>query len=89
MLVNAHYETVEFKLPAQPEDARWVLRMDTTNAAFESEERTFAPGENYAMQGRAMGVPSAVLFRAFDFHAPPPIALEAMAAAQQAGATGS
>jgi hypothetical protein len=25
-----------------------------------------------------MGVSNAVLFRAFDFHAPPPIALEAM-----------
>ena len=31
-----------------------------------------------AMQGRAMGVSNAVLFRAYDFHAPPPIALEAM-----------
>jgi LmbE family N-acetylglucosaminyl deacetylase len=39
-----------------------------------------------ALNGRAMGVPHAVLFRAFDFHAPPPIALEAMTAAEQAGA---
>ena len=31
-----------------------------------------------AMQGRRMGVAHAVLFRAFDFHAPPPIAREAM-----------
>jgi len=31
-----------------------------------------------AMQGRSMGVANAVLFRAHDFHAPPPIALEAM-----------
>ena len=31
-----------------------------------------------AMQGRAMGVANAVLIRAFDFEAPPPIALEAM-----------
>ena len=30
------------------------------------------------MQGRAMGVPNAVLFRAWDFQAPLPIALEAM-----------
>ena len=30
------------------------------------------------LQGRAMGVPNAVLFRAWDFHAPPPIAAEAM-----------
>ncbi len=36
-----------------------------------------------ALQGRAMGVAHAVLFRAFDFHAPPPIALQAMAAAEQ------
>jgi LmbE family N-acetylglucosaminyl deacetylase len=31
-----------------------------------------------AVQGRAMGVPNAVLFRSWDFQAPPPIALEAM-----------
>jgi LmbE family N-acetylglucosaminyl deacetylase len=31
-----------------------------------------------AMQGQSMGVAHAVLFRAFDFHAPPPIALKAM-----------
>lgn len=31
-----------------------------------------------ALQGRRMGVPHAVLFRVFDFEAPPPIALEAM-----------
>ena len=36
------------------------------------------------MLGRAMGVPHAVLFRAWDFHAPPPIAAEALAAAQEA-----
>lgn len=37
-----------------------------------------------AMQGRAMGVRNAVLFRAFDFHSPPPIAREAMRAAEEA-----
>jgi hypothetical protein len=37
-----------------------------------------------AMQGRRMGVGNAVLFRAHDFHAPPPIALEAMRMAEQA-----
>jgi isoamylase len=56
VLVNAHYETVEFKLPAQPDDARWVLRVDTTNASFEAEERTFAPGDTYAVQGRALAL---------------------------------
>ena len=34
-----------------------------------------------ALQGRLLGVTHAVLFRAYDFHAPPPIALEAMRAA--------
>ena len=37
-----------------------------------------------ALQGRALGVPNAVLFRAFDFSAPPPIAMQAMQAAQAA-----
>jgi hypothetical protein len=40
-----------------------------------------------ALQGRAMGAGHAVLFRAFDFHSPPPIALEAIAAAASAGRT--
>jgi hypothetical protein len=56
VLVNAHYETVEFKLPAQPEDVRWVLRVDTSNAAFETQARTFAPGDAYAVQGRALAL---------------------------------
>ncbi|WP_243059818.1 PIG-L deacetylase family protein [Nocardioides sp. SR21] len=36
-----------------------------------------------ALNGRRMGVQHAVLFRAFDFHAPPAIAMEAMQAAAQ------
>jgi LmbE family N-acetylglucosaminyl deacetylase len=35
-----------------------------------------------AWQGKAMGVPHAVLFRAWDFQAPPPLAAEIMAAMQ-------
>jgi LmbE family N-acetylglucosaminyl deacetylase len=35
-----------------------------------------------ALQGRVMGVPNAVLFRAWDFQAPPPIALGAMRLSQ-------
>jgi isoamylase len=56
VLINAHHETVEFKLPAQPEDAQWVLRVDTTNVAFEADERAFAPGDSYALQGRALAL---------------------------------
>jgi LmbE family N-acetylglucosaminyl deacetylase len=36
------------------------------------------------LHGRAMGVPHAVLFKAWDFLSPPPIAAEVMAAAQDA-----
>ena len=42
-----------------------------------------------ALLGRQMGVAHAVLFRAFDFHAPPPIALEAMRLAEAAAVDGS
>ena len=38
-----------------------------------------------AVQGRRLGVAHAVLFRAFDFHAPPPIAMEAMRLAEGGG----
>ncbi len=41
-----------------------------------------------AMQGAALGVDNAVLFRAFDFDSPPPIALEAMRAAGLDGPPG-
>jgi LmbE family N-acetylglucosaminyl deacetylase len=40
-----------------------------------------------AMQGRTMGVSNAVLFRAYDFDAPPPIALEAGAMHQDGDQT--
>ncbi|MFS3129497.1 PIG-L deacetylase family protein [Nocardioides sp. Bht2] len=36
-----------------------------------------------AVQGQRLGVPHAVLLKAFDFQAPPPIALQAMAMAQE------
>jgi len=56
VLVNAHYEPVEFKLPPEPQDARWELRMDTTNPSFDGADRVFAPGDTYALQGRAMAL---------------------------------
>jgi LmbE family N-acetylglucosaminyl deacetylase len=42
-----------------------------------------------AVQGRRMRVAHAVLFRAFDFHAPPPIALEAMRLAESGASDGN
>jgi LmbE family N-acetylglucosaminyl deacetylase len=42
-----------------------------------------------AVQGRRMRVAHAVLFRAFDFHAPPPVALEAMRLAESGASDGN
>ena len=39
-----------------------------------------------AVQGQRLGVPHAVVFRAYDFHAPPAIAVEAMRLAEEAAA---
>ncbi|HEX7012953.1 MAG TPA: glycogen debranching protein GlgX [Steroidobacteraceae bacterium] len=55
-LVNAHHESVDFRLPPQPEDARWALVFDTRNAAFETEPRVFSPGETYSLEGRSLAL---------------------------------
>src|SRR4029453_13253474 len=31
VLLNAHHEAVAFRMPAQPVDARWLLRLDTAH----------------------------------------------------------
>jgi isoamylase len=56
LLFNAHHEALEFHLPPEPGDARWVLRLDTANAHFEKDEREFRPGDAYTLQGRALAV---------------------------------
>ena len=40
----------------QPEAARGALRVDTPNAQLEKEERVLAPGDTYAVQGRALAL---------------------------------
>ena len=57
VLVNAHYETVEFKLPrAAGGCALGVAHGHDAIAKFETEERVFAPGDTYALQGRALAL---------------------------------
>jgi glycogen operon protein len=57
LLLNAHHEELEFHLPAQPNDALWVLRLDTSNpAGFEREPRTFRPNDAYTLIGRSLAV---------------------------------
>lgn len=55
VLVNAHHDAVEFRLPAQPDDARWVLRLDTADpAGFVRESRESRPNDTYVVQGRGL-----------------------------------
>ena len=57
LLVNAHHERVDFDIPAQPADARWVLRLDTADpAGFDIPHRSFRPGDTYSVQGRALAL---------------------------------
>ncbi len=57
LLVNAHHEQVDFDIPMQPADARWVLRFDTADpAGFEIAKRVLRPGDTYAVQGRALAL---------------------------------
>jgi glycogen operon protein len=57
LLVNAHHEQVDFDIPMQPADARWVLRFDTADpAGFEIRRRVLRPGETYVVQGRALAL---------------------------------
>jgi isoamylase len=57
LLVNAHHDELEFRLPTQPDDAQWLLRLDTRNAhGFERASRTFAPGDAFPLTGRSLAV---------------------------------
>jgi isoamylase len=57
VLVNAHHEAVEFHLPAQPVDARWRLRLDTSGTdGFEKEERAFRARDPYTLAGRTLAL---------------------------------
>ncbi len=57
LLVNAHHEPVDFDIPLQPVDARWVLRLDTADAAgFDVQRRVLRPGDTYPVPGRALAL---------------------------------
>jgi isoamylase len=57
VLLNAHHDAMEFRLPAQPDAARWLLRLDTANpAGFERDERAFKANDTYTLQGRSLAL---------------------------------
>jgi isoamylase len=57
LFLNAHHDPLEFHLPAQPQEARWELRMDTaSDGGFVDGERVWQPGDAYTLQGRALAL---------------------------------
>ncbi len=57
LLVNAHHEQMDFDIPMTPADARWTLRLDTSDpAGFDIASRMLRPGETYTVQGRALAL---------------------------------
>jgi len=57
MLVNAHHEPVEFRIPTELSDRHWLLRLDTADpAGFGIERRTLRPGDSYVIEGRALAL---------------------------------
>jgi isoamylase len=57
VLLNAHHGAVAFRMPAQPDDARWALRLDTaTDEGFVAQSPVLGPGDSYTLQGRALAV---------------------------------
>lgn len=57
VLVNAHHEPVEFRIPTELSDRHWLLRLDTADpAGFGIERRTLRPGDSYVIEGRALAL---------------------------------
>jgi isoamylase len=57
VLLNAHHEVVEFRMPGHPERARWLLRLDTaTESGFAKDRQQLGPGDSYTLQGRTLAV---------------------------------
>jgi glycogen operon protein len=54
VLLNAHHEAVAFRMPAQPDDAQWLLRLDTATDGARSP--ALGAGDSYTLQGRALAV---------------------------------
>jgi glycogen operon protein len=57
VMLNSHYETLPFRLPLEPEQARWTLRIDTTQSTgFVPPTLTLRPGSTFSLHGRSLAV---------------------------------
>jgi len=55
MLLNAHHESIEFQLPAQPRNARWQVLIDTSFADGKRKDgRFFYSNGSYPLQARSV-----------------------------------
>lgn len=53
MIVNAHYDMVDFTLPEVPQGEHWVLQVDTNQPDLLETGDTFAFGDVYQVTGRS------------------------------------
>jgi len=53
LIVNAHYDVVNFLLPPVPEGTHWICLLDTNQREPQSSE-TFQFGKDYAVTGRSL-----------------------------------
>jgi len=57
LLLNAHHEALEFRLPLEPAAAQWVLRFDTAGEEpFLEIGPAFRAGVSYGLGGRAVAL---------------------------------
>jgi len=54
ILMNAHHETIPFKLPAHPAAVHWQLVLDTTQDMIPARAPLMAEGDRYDLQGRSL-----------------------------------
>jgi isoamylase len=56
LLLNAHYESIPFVLPAAHPDARWQLELDTSRDAGLGRDGVFPAGQTYPLEGRSVAL---------------------------------
>ena len=56
LLINAHHEEILFVLPGFQAHSRWQLALDTSRSSSASEDRRYASGDIFPLQGRSLAL---------------------------------
>jgi len=56
LLINAHFETIPFRLPDYPGDEDWLCVLDTTYADGLRSDGCFKRGSTFPLQGRSLAL---------------------------------